>query len=162
MKHFMNFHEISWTFIRFHELSWHISLNSINIWRNLFPSLHGMIFARAGKESRVKQSKGLQIIRIVYWSFSVGSWFCTVGELIVHTFAKGKMGMMRHWMTALRQSHLRMWHLLRTGQIIGQAPWAFDSVDMCAIEVFNQSINQSINYSFKVCCYITVHNCTVV
>jgi hypothetical protein len=31
------------------------------------------------------------------------------------------------------QSHLRMWHLLRTGQNIGQAPWAFDRMDMCAV-----------------------------
>jgi hypothetical protein len=28
---------------------------------------------------------------------------------------------------------LRMWHLLRTGQNTGQAPWAFDRMDMCAI-----------------------------
>jgi hypothetical protein len=27
--------------------------------------------------------------------------------------------------------------------LIGQAPWAFDRMDMCAIKVFNQSINQS-------------------
>jgi hypothetical protein len=39
------------------------------------------------------------------------------------------------------QSHLRMWHLLRTGQNIGQAPWAFDRMQMCATQVFNQSIN---------------------
>jgi hypothetical protein len=39
-------------------------------------------------------------------------------------------------------SHLRMWHLLRTDQYIGQAPWAFDRMDMCATKVFNQSINQ--------------------
>jgi hypothetical protein len=32
------------------------------------------------------------------------------------------------------QSNPRMWHLLRAGQNIGQAPWAFDSMDMCAIK----------------------------
>jgi hypothetical protein len=54
-------------------------------------------------------------------------------------FSKGKM----EWCTngSTDQSHLRMWHLLRTGQNIGQAPWAFDRMDMCAIKVFNQSIN---------------------
>jgi hypothetical protein len=31
---------------------------------------------------------------------------------------------------------LRMWHLLRTSQNIGQAPWAFDRMDMCAIKVY--------------------------
>jgi hypothetical protein len=36
------------------------------------------------------------------------------------------------------QSHLRMWHLLRTGQNIGQAPWSFD---MCAIKVYYIIIN---------------------
>jgi hypothetical protein len=42
------------------------------------------------------------------------------------------------------QSHLRKWHLLRTGQNIVQAPCAFDRMDMCAIKVFNQSkINQT-------------------
>jgi hypothetical protein len=34
-----------------------------------------------------------------------------------------------------------MWHLLRRGQNIGQAPWAFDRLVMCAIKVFHQSIN---------------------
>jgi hypothetical protein len=42
------------------------------------------------------------------------------------------------------QSHLRMWHLLRTGQNIGQARWAFDRMDMCAIKVFSQS-RSSVN-----------------
>jgi hypothetical protein len=42
------------------------------------------------------------------------------------------------------QSHLRVWHLLRTGQNIGQAPWAFDNMDMCAIKVFNQSIKANL------------------
>jgi hypothetical protein len=57
-------------------------------------------------------------------------------------FSKGKM----EWCASgsTDKSHLRMWHLLRTGQHIGQAPWAFDRMDMCAIKVFYQSINQSL------------------
>jgi hypothetical protein len=62
-------------------------------------------------------------------------------------FSKGKMEWCANGSTD--QSHLRMWHLLRTGQNIGQAPWAFDRMDMCAIKVFNQ-INQSINQSILV------------
>jgi hypothetical protein len=38
------------------------------------------------------------------------------------------------------QSHLRMWHLLRTSQNIGQAPWTSDRMDMCAKRCSNQSI----------------------
>jgi hypothetical protein len=62
-------------------------------------------------------------------------------------FKKGKW----EWCTngSTDQSHLRMQHLLRTGQKIGQTPWAFDRMDMCAIKVFNQSINQPINQSIK-------------
>jgi hypothetical protein len=37
------------------------------------------------------------------------------------------------------QSHLGMRHILKTGQNIGQAPWAFDRMDMCTIKVVNQS-----------------------
>jgi hypothetical protein len=33
---------------------------------------------------------------------------------------------------------------LRTGQNISQAPLAFDRIDTCAIQVFNQLINQKI------------------
>jgi hypothetical protein len=36
----------------------------------------------------------------------------------------------------------RMWHLLITGQNIDQAPWAFNSMDMCAIKVFYINIHQ--------------------
>jgi hypothetical protein len=51
-------------------------------------------------------------------------------------FSKGKMEWCANGSTD--QYHLRMWHLLRTGQNIGQAPWAFDRMDVCAIEVFNR------------------------
>jgi hypothetical protein len=51
-------------------------------------------------------------------------------------FSKGKMEWCANGSTD--QSHLRMWHLLRTGQNIGQAPWAFDKMDMCAIKVLTQ------------------------
>jgi hypothetical protein len=47
---------------------------------------------------------------------------------------KGKMEWCANGSTD--QPHLRMWHLLRTGQNIGQAPWAFDRMDMCAIKVY--------------------------
>jgi hypothetical protein len=59
-------------------------------------------------------------------------------------FSKGK----REWCAngSTDQPHCRMWHLLRTGQNIGQTTWAFDRMDMCAIKVFNQSINQSIRF----------------
>jgi hypothetical protein len=60
----------------------------------------------------------------------------------VPKFSKGKMEWCANGSTD--QSHLRMWHLLRTRQNIGQAPWAFDRMDMCTIKVFYQSINQSI------------------
>jgi hypothetical protein len=73
-------------------------------------------------------------------------------------FSKGKMEWYANGSTD--QSHLRMWHLLRTGQNICQAPWAFDRIDMCAIKVFNQSINQSINHTHAqralvLCCQLS-------
>jgi hypothetical protein len=54
-------------------------------------------------------------------------------------FSKGKMEWCADGSTA--HSHLTMWHLLRTGQKIGQTPRASDRMDMCAIQVFNQSIH---------------------
>jgi hypothetical protein len=54
-------------------------------------------------------------------------------------FSKGKTEWCANGSTD--QCHLRMWHLLWTGQNIGQAPWAFDRMDTCAIKVFSQSIN---------------------
>jgi hypothetical protein len=61
-------------------------------------------------------------------------------------FSKGKM----EWCAngSNDQSHLRVWHL-RRGLNIGQAPWAFDRMDMCAMKVFNQSINQFIGQQWQ-------------
>jgi hypothetical protein len=42
-------------------------------------------------------------------------------------FSKGKIEWCANGSTD--QSHLRMWHLVRTGQNIGQAPWAFDRME---------------------------------
>jgi hypothetical protein len=42
----------------------------------------------------------------------------------------------------MQQDH--MWHLLRTGQNIGQAPWAFDRMDVCYKNV--QSINNILQF----------------
>jgi hypothetical protein len=67
-------------------------------------------------------------------------------------FLKRENGMMRQWQhwPVLSQDDT---YLLRTGQNIGQAPWAFDRTDMCAIKVVSQSINQSNNRSIRLVVY---------
>jgi hypothetical protein len=87
----------------------------------------------------------------VVYTFRTSSTHCTeilqslcVSHKIVETyrnqhapkFSKGKMEWCANGSTD--QSHLRMWHLLKTGQNIGQAPWAFDLTDKCSRIMFNQ------------------------
>jgi hypothetical protein len=60
-------------------------------------------------------------------------------------FSKGKMEWCANGSTD--QCHLRMWHPLRTGQNIGQAPSAFCTTDICAIKVFKPFHCRSRNYA---------------
>jgi hypothetical protein len=56
-------------------------------------------------------------------------------------FSKGKMGMMRQWQHWLISSQDVT--PSKNSQNIGQAPWAFDRMDMCTIQVYR--VNLSIN-----------------
>jgi hypothetical protein len=68
-------------------------------------------------------------------------------------FSKGKTGVIRQWMHWPNLSYFRMWHLLRTGQNISQAPWALDRlhwfVRCTSVQAINNLINQSIDQSIN-------------
>jgi hypothetical protein len=81
----------------------------------------------------------------VLWKWQNTNWITVRCSLRITIFGKQHLTMTWYdgqWCAngSTDQSNLRMWHLLRIGHSIGQASWAFDRINMCAILVFNQSI----------------------